>query len=949
MLQSRFPGQGLFRYGPTSVLSLSVLTIALASGCQSLPGGNDLSLFRGQSPDGVVAIEDGDSPQQFDDAIASIIIEGNKTIQSGAILAHVKSQPGRPASERQIKEDLRALYATRWFYSVERRYRMTDDGLVLVFRVIERPVVASITVKGNKSFSTRQILKQISIEEGSPFDVATNKSAAKKIERFHHDGKSYPLASVTLEKGGDPDDRDVVFVIDEGPYTVVRNTTFDGNENIGAGLLRLRLKSKRTALGWLANVSPFGAVFGGKYDEGTLPADVAALKEYYHNLGYFDVTVEKDMVMDDGHIVPQIKLVKSPFKKLKYEHLPIPYLRLRKSRGITYHYTINEGPRYRVRNIEVEGNEIFDQQQLLAESKLRSGEDFNARWLNKDVKEIREMYGTRGHLFAQINAVPKFLEGQDNTVDVVYQIQEDKPYTIRRINVHIDAPGGNPHTRETVILNMAKVAPGELADPQNIELTKSRIGGTVFERGGPQAPRIQISRVEEEKTPFDDAIARGQTPRTIDPVPVRTATRAATPIRKPAPSQEPSFLTGAKIRGQSPIGGQQDPYNPIFENSNAGDPYGGMMNGPFGDALSRPGMVDLDIFATEAQTGRLMFGVGVNSNAGVVGSFVLEENNFDITRIPTSWRDLADGTAFRGNGERFRLEAVPGQYVSRYSGSWQTSNFLDTDYSFGLSGFYYQRFMPDWDEERVGGRISLGKQLDKWWSLTTALRLENVTISDVTQPTATLAPDAAEVLGDNFLSSVRVSLAHDTRDSAFLPSAGHMVEASFEQAFGDFVYPRFELKGSQHFTLYEQADGSGRHILSINGEYDWSDGGTPMFERYFAGGYQSFRGFAFRGISPQQEGIGVGGNTMILGSAQYSLPLTADEMIRVVGFVDAGTVEESNSSITADSFRLAAGFGVRLTIPAMGPAPLAFDFGFPILSEPFDQERLFSFYIGLSR
>jgi len=951
----------LFPHRPASVLLLSALTVTLTTGCQSLPGGNGRSFFRGQSPDGVVAIEDGDAAPQFDDAIANIIVEGNQTIESGAILAHVKSQPGRPASERQIKEDLRALYATRWFYSVERRYRMTDDGLVLVFRVIERPVVASITVKGNKTFSTRQILKQISIEEGSPFDVATNKSAAKKIERFYHDGKSYPEARVTLEKGGDPDDRDVIFAIEEGPYTVVRNTTFDGNENIGSGLLRLRLKSKRTALGWLANISPLGAVFGGKYDEGTLPADVASLKEYYHNLGYFDVTVEKEVETDDGHIVPQIKLVKNPVRKSRFEHLPIPYLRLRRSRGITYHYTINEGPRYRVRNIEVEGNEVFDQQQLLAESKLQSGDEFNARWLNKDVQEIRELYGTRGHLFAQINAVPRFLEGEDNTVDVVYQIQEDKPYTIRRINVHIDAPGGNPHTRETVILNMAKVAPGELADPQNIELTKSRIGGTVFERGGAQAPRIQISRVEEEKSPFDDAIARGQTPRTEDRVSGRDQisnvretsshieTRTATPIRKPTPSREPSFLTGAITRGQSPIAGQQDPYNPIFENSNAGDPYGGMLNGPLGDALSRPGMVDLDIFATEAQTGRLMFGVGVNSNAGVVGSFVLEENNFDITRIPTSWRDLADGTAFRGNGERFRLEAVPGQFVSRYSGSWQTSNFLDTDYSFGVSGFYYQRFMPDWDEERIGGRISLGKQLNKWWSLTTAMRLENVTISEVATPSGTLAPDAAEVLGDNFLSSVRVSLAHDTRDSAFLPSAGHMVEAAFEQAFGDFVYPRFELKGSQHFTMYEQADGSGRHILSVNGEYDWSDSGTPMFERYYAGGYQSFRGFAFRGISPQQEGIGVGGNTMILASAQYSIPLTADEMIRVVGFVDAGTVEESTSTISADSFRVAAGFGVRLTIPAMGPAPLAFDFGFPIMSEPFDQERLFSFYIGLSR
>ncbi|MHC4877344.1 MAG: POTRA domain-containing protein, partial [Planctomycetota bacterium] len=256
MLQSRFPGQSLFRYGPTAALLISAAAFLTTTGCQSLPGGQHTSLFRGQSPDDVVAIGEDIARPSFDDSIVDIRIEGNQTIQSGAILAHVRSQAGRPANERQIKEDLRALYATRWFYSVERRYRMTDDGLVLVFRVIERPVVRSIEVKGNQNFSTRQLLKQITLEEGSPFDVATNKSAARKIERFYRDGKSFPLARVTLEKGGDPDDRDVIFVVEEGPYTVVRNTTFDGNENIQSGLLRLKLKSKRTFLGWLGNFSP---------------------------------------------------------------------------------------------------------------------------------------------------------------------------------------------------------------------------------------------------------------------------------------------------------------------------------------------------------------------------------------------------------------------------------------------------------------------------------------------------------------------------------------------------------------------------------------------------------------------------------------------------------------------------------------------------------------------
>ena len=44
-------------------------------------------------------------------------------------------------------------------------------------------------------------------------------------------------------------------------------------------------------------------------------------------------------------------------------------------------------------------------------------------------------------------------------------------------------------------------------------------------------------------------------------------------------------------------------------------------------------------------TGRLMLGVGVNSDAGLVGNFVYDEQNFDITRLPRSWEDFRTGTA----------------------------------------------------------------------------------------------------------------------------------------------------------------------------------------------------------------------------------------------------------------------------------------------------------------
>ncbi len=121
--------------------------------------------------------------------------------------------------------------------------------------------------------------------------------------------------------------------------------------------------------------------------------------------------------------------------------------------------------------------------------------------------------------------------------------------------------------------------------------------------------------------------------------------------------------------------------------------------------------VDINGIVTEGQTGRLMFGVGVNSNAGVVGNIVLDEQNFDIRRLPRSWADLWSGQAWRGAGQRFRIEASPGTQVSRYAISFTEPYLFDTPISFSTSGSYYERQFRDWFEDRISGRFGLGYQL----------------------------------------------------------------------------------------------------------------------------------------------------------------------------------------------------------------------------------------------
>jgi outer membrane protein insertion porin family len=867
-----------------------------------------------------------------DEPIADVLVEGNKTIPTLAITHYIRSQRGRRVSPQQIKEDTAALLNTNWFFRVSTTFRATEEGPVLVFQVVEKPILRSVEFIGNKKIKSDVLTGITGLRPNHGYDVAANKEAAVRI-RQHYREKGYYFAEVKLAKGDHPDDRDVVFEIDEGKKVRVQRIRFDGNDFVSGPVLKTKLATK-TAMLW---------ILGGSYDPETIHNDADALTRYYHALGFFDAHVE-----------------------------PIEEFSPDKS-DVFVTFRVNEGQRFKVRSINVVGNEVIKTEDLLKEPELGEGEYFNERFLRKDVEAMREQYDNLGRLFAEVEPVPRFLE-EPGWVDLEYHINEDRPYRIGAINVHIQ--GDHPHSKEEVVRNQVNpfLKPGDLAQMENIQKAKVRVSGSVYwDRAVP--PQFDVRPVDGRDYLPPTLVARGQnnidavfgTQTQVSPRFGRSAPPGSGATRGPAapgrvridelePGPDP--FSGASnynidpdtvFRGQEPdefvLRGQSidrnglpAPYDPLQTAPNDGDPFGNALRNP-----ATPGFVDVNIDVTEARTGRLMFGVGVNSNAGLVGSIVLQEDNFNILRPPMSWSDIMNGHAFRGAGQSFRLELVPGTQVSRYMVSWQDPYFMNTDFSLGLSGFYYNRYYDDWTETREGGRISIGRLLSRYWSAGVAVRLESVDMGSFPAAAPQILKSAA---GRSFLSTVQGTLTYDTRDSAFLPTQGHFLEAAYEQGFGEYTYPRVELTGSQFFTVWQRPDGFGKHILQFRGQAGWSGDETPIFERFFAGGYSSFRGFAFRGVSPRENGIGIGGQFMLLGTAEYMIPITADDNIRAVVFSDFGSVEED---VTLDDFRVTAGFGFRLAIPAMGPAPIALDFGFPILSEAFDDERIFSFYVGFTR
>jgi outer membrane protein insertion porin family len=443
-------------------------------------------------------------------------------------------------------------------------------------------------------------------------------------------------------------------------------------------------------------------------------------------------------------------------------------------------------------------------------------------------------------------------------------------------------------------------------------------------------------------------------PATVYPPPANPSfTQTAPPLpAAPAPQPfqpQPFQPTGP---GFAPPGGAVlpgmggAPLNGLGPTEDGGPliPPGGFVQ-PFGD----DGIGDLDVVVQETQTGRFSVGVGVNSDAGVLGNIVLDEQNFSATRFPRYFGETFTGNAFRGDGQHFRAELVPGNEVQRYTVSFSEPYLFDTPVSFGLNGFYFTRFYEDWREQRMGGSTSLGYQVRPDLSISGTLRAEQVRLTDPRQPAP---PEVLDVLGETNLYTAKVSLVNDTRDSAFLPTQGHMIELAYEQGFGEFDFPRGSVDVRQYFLITERPDRSGRHVLSLRGRVGIEGSNAPVYERYFIGGFSTLRGFNFRGASPVAPApfapVTVGGNFMVLTSAEYLLPITADDSLRMVFFVDAGTVEEK-VELHADTFRVAPGFGLRISVPGMGPAPIALDFAFPVNKADTDDTRVFSFFVGLLR
>lgn len=757
---------------------------------------------------------------------------------------------------------------------------------------VEGKIIRKIVVRGNKRISTAAIKAATRVKEG---DVYSPEIVNRDVDAIWAMG-FFDNIEVKLEDF--EDGIKLIFLLTE--RAVIREIILQGNETLSNKKIKDVVESKeREHL---------------KYYLIKLDAD--RIKNLYIKKGYHFAEIESDVTIADGDAV------------------------------ITF--IINEGPKVHIDKISFEGNNSVKSKKLKKQIKSRARRfpsiifpgKYKLKEFEEDINKLKEYYNNEGWLDATVRGEAKY-SANKTEITLVFHIDEGERYYVDIITIK-----GNTIFSGRELRFRLKLREGDPFLKEKFEEDTRQIKLLYGEQGflkanveprrffTPEKAKVDIAyEILEGDRFYVNKIKISGNDRTKDNV-----------IRR-----ELNFFPGDRIDTERIREAHRRLLNTGFFDVESGEPTSiSFEPGP------EPEKIDILVDVKEGQTGLLRFGGGFGANVGPFGDISYSDRNFDILDFPKNFHDFLSGNAFRGAGHVITLRFSPGVFRQEAIFSFFNPAVFDSTYSFGLNFFLYQRVRQIYDEGRKGGRVTVGKEVLKDLFLRIIPSYELMEIDRVDDDAPAIVQDAEGSFGR---LGLELRLIYDKRDSYFFPTRGYEVGASFEATTLDIKIARSTIYGRKYLTVFNFPNW-GKHVLSLSSTVGIIESigvqGTeppsndvPIFERYFAGGWGSIRGFEFRGVSPTEISVfgneeQVGGNSLLLGSAEYSIPIYKD-VFRAVTFVDAGKADDD---LNLANMRVAGGLGVRLTIPFFGRAVIAIDYAVPFIKEPGDDTQPISFNMG---
>lgn len=195
-------------------------------------------------------------------------------------------------------------------------------------------------------------------------------------------------------------------------------------------------------------------------------------------------------------------------------------------------------------------------------------------------------------------------------------------------------------------------------------------------------------------------------------------------------------------------------------------------------------------------------------------------------------------------------------------------------------------------------------------------------LDEVAQATTAALGDVRE---KGILFGPSAGVIWDTTDDPFEPKAGGVVSLVAEQAAGDFSFFKLTSETKGYRSVGWETVLAGRLKIGIadalGDERDF-----PLFERFYAGGEKSVRGYGRRRLGPISAADDpLGGLSLVEGSIELRRPLW--QALSGALFLDFGQVSTQSFDPAFGDLDYSVGFGLAYVTPV---GPLRLDIGFPL-------------------
>jgi outer membrane protein insertion porin family len=359
--------------------------------------------------------------------VREVEFRGLRGLSEETLRFYLGLEVGAALDEAALDRSIGELWERRLIDDIRVEKIPLDGGVRLLVTIVERPTLRSIDYEGLKGMSRSDVNErlakdQISVREGEPVDFGELKRLENVLESMYRDkGFRFADASYKLEEAG-PGELRVVFHIEENEKVRIGSIRFDGNEVFGDWRLKWSMK-KTKETGLVTRMLKKDI-----YSPASIEEDLVKVRDLYRGIGYKSVQIG----------APQLSVIEK-----------------RSKRRLGIALAVDEGERWRLGEIRVEGNEIFKERPLLARFKRPRGGWLRAKTIDEGLDGVRDLYRNTGHIMADVRS--ELVERDGNVADLLLKIEEGDQFRVGRLEF-----AGNSRTRDKVLRREFRVQEGML-------------------------------------------------------------------------------------------------------------------------------------------------------------------------------------------------------------------------------------------------------------------------------------------------------------------------------------------------------------------------------------------------------------------------------------------------------------------------------------------------------